>query len=63
MLDFVFIVDDSKLWHGENLAMNGHHYSSLKYLGADVVSEVQRWAAGVYFNPLVDMEGRVRTWN
>lgn len=60
MLDFIFVVNKPKSWHRENLERHAHHYSFLKRLGPHTVARIQeRYGAGVYFNTLVPMEGRL----
>ncbi|KAK7505411.1 hypothetical protein BaRGS_00003156 [Batillaria attramentaria] len=59
MLDFVIVVDDAKTWHKENLKLNRHHYSFLKYTGSHSIAYLQNnFGAGVYFNTLVPFEDR-----
>jgi translocator assembly and maintenance protein 41 len=54
MIDFVFVVDDSRQWHIDNLKANRHHYSGLlAALGPNAITRVQEFGAGVFFNPLV----------
>eukprot|EP00963_Diacronema_lutheri_P007605 scaffold659_cov318-Pavlova_lutheri.AAC.6 len=52
LLDFVFVVDEPKKWHDENLVRHPRHYSCVGRWGggpaADFVAE--RIGAGVYFN-------------
>ncbi|KAK3764003.1 hypothetical protein RRG08_004367 [Elysia crispata] len=60
MLDFIFVVNKPKLWHEQNLKVHPHHYSFLKRLGPRTVYRMQdKYGAGVYFNTLVPMEGRL----
>ena len=59
MLDFIFVVDSPSSWHSANLSMNPTHYSSLRHLGPAMLGRVQGMAAGVYFNPLVCVNGKV----
>ncbi|KAF7249688.1 Phosphatidate cytidylyltransferase, mitochondrial [Varanus komodoensis] len=59
MLDFVFVVDDSVMWHMMNLSKNRDHYSFLKYLGPKLISNIQNYGAGIYYNTLVPCNGRV----
>lgn len=60
MIDFVFVVEDSRDWHKNNLKSNPGHYSSLGRFGCNAVVTVQdRFGAGVYYNTLVPCEGRV----
>ena len=59
MLDLIFVVDDAAEWHRENIARNSHHYSFLQYYGVDTIANVQRAAAGVYYNTLIEINGQV----
>ena len=60
MLDFVFAVDDPVTWHTMNLMQNRKHYSVLKMLGPKKISSIQSdRGAGVYYNTLVPVDGRV----
>lgn len=57
MIDLIFVVDDAKAWHRENLARNRSHYSFLGSLGASTVACVQEMSVGVYYNTLVHTQG------
>ncbi|XP_041747798.1 phosphatidate cytidylyltransferase, mitochondrial [Coregonus clupeaformis] len=60
MLDFVFTVDDPVTWHTMNLMQNRRHYSVLKFLGPRKISRIQdEHGAGVYYNTLVPVDGRI----
>ena len=59
MLDFIFVVDTPCSWHSANLITNSAHYSGLRHLGPSMLGRVQGLAAGVYFNPLVCVDGKV----
>nr|XP_029509625.1 phosphatidate cytidylyltransferase, mitochondrial [Oncorhynchus nerka] len=60
MLDFVFAVDDPVTWHTMNLMQNRKHYSALKFLGPRKISRIQEeHGAGVYYNTLVPVDGRI----
>ncbi|KAG7397522.1 Phosphatidate cytidylyltransferase, mitochondrial [Phytophthora boehmeriae] len=60
MVDLVFAVDDPQAWHEQNLARNPHHYSFLKFLGAANVAAFQEnFGAGVYYNTLVPLTGKL----
>uniref|UniRef100_A0A4W5QMY5 Phosphatidate cytidylyltransferase, mitochondrial n=1 Tax=Hucho hucho TaxID=62062 RepID=A0A4W5QMY5_9TELE len=60
MLDFVFAVDDPVTWHTMNLMQNRKHYSVLKFLGPRKISRIQdEHGAGVYYNTLVPVDGRI----
>eukprot|EP01113_Clastostelium_recurvatum_P003451 TRINITY_DN11505_c0_g1_i3.p1 TRINITY_DN11505_c0_g1~~TRINITY_DN11505_c0_g1_i3.p1 ORF type:complete len:348 (+),score=45.84 TRINITY_DN11505_c0_g1_i3:143-1045(+) len=57
MVDIVMAVDDPLLWHRANMKENKHHYSSLAMAGPRFISEVQESAAGIYYNPYVELKG------
>ncbi|XP_062501651.1 phosphatidate cytidylyltransferase, mitochondrial-like [Corticium candelabrum] len=60
MLDLVFSVHNSSLWHEENLKINQEHYSALQKFGPRVVTQIQRnYGASVYYNSLVRHRGRL----
>ena len=59
MLDLIFVVDDTEAWHRKNLAMNSHHYSFVRCIGADTIAKIQRFGAGVYYNTLVKINVQV----
>ncbi|CAL1548510.1 unnamed protein product [Lymnaea stagnalis] len=60
MLDFIFVVDKPKKWHSQNLEKHSHHYSFLKKFGPHTIARIQeRYGAGIYFNTLVPMQGRL----
>ncbi|KAG6611074.1 mmp37-like protein [Phytophthora cinnamomi] len=60
MVDLVFAVDDPLAWHAQNLERNPQHYSVLKYLGAANVAAFQEnFGAGVYYNTLVPLTGKM----
>lgn len=60
MIDFIFVVDQPKTWHQENIKRNSKHYSFLKYLGSKNVTRIQtNYGARVYFNTLVPFENRI----
>ena len=60
MIDFSFVVNDPVSWHGSNLAKHPSHYSFIKHLGPKYVANLQcNFGASVYFNTLVEFEGRL----
>lgn len=52
-VDVIIIANNTKEFHEKNLKMFPGHYSSLKFLGIDLVERIQQYGAGVYFNPYV----------
>lgn len=60
MVDFIFVVDDPIEWHTNNIEKNKSHYSFLKLLGPRAINHIQKqYGAGIYFNTLVPLAGRV----
>ena len=60
MTDLIFCVDDPMAWHQENLRRHPAHYSTLQLLGPAAITAVQeRVGAGVYYNTLVRVRGRL----
>ncbi|KAF4339660.1 proline transport [Fusarium beomiforme] len=57
VIDFIFGVSHVEHWHSINMKQHRDHYSALASLGSGVVSRVQNWGAGVYFNPYVEVNG------
>lgn len=57
MIDFIFGVSHTEHWHSINMRQHRNHYSGIASLGSGVVSRVQDWGAGVYFNPYVEVNG------
>ncbi|KAF9934666.1 Mitochondrial translocator assembly and maintenance protein 41 [Linnemannia zychae] len=58
MVDFIFGVSHPQHWHALNLQANPHHYSFLGKFGSKAVTTTQeRFGAGVYFNPYVEVNG------
>lgn len=58
MVDFIFGVSHPQHWHSLNLQANPHHYSILGKFGSKAVAMTQeRFGAGVYFNPFVEVNG------
>ncbi|XP_030758431.1 phosphatidate cytidylyltransferase, mitochondrial [Sitophilus oryzae] len=57
MIDLIFAVKDPVTWHEANMNLNPSHYSGIKYLGHEFISQYQRnFGAKVYFNTLVPMD-------
>ncbi|KAI3389064.1 hypothetical protein SNEBB_009625 [Seison nebaliae] len=59
MIDFIFVVDDTKKFHEHNLNLHSTHYSSipLRWSGSERITNVQRYyGAAVLYNTLVQME-------
>ena len=62
MLDFVFVLENARKWHEDNMygKHHAHHYSSLRWFGSRAFVPLQdKIGAGVYYNTLVPMEGRM----
>ncbi|KAG0226140.1 Mitochondrial translocator assembly and maintenance protein 41 [Actinomortierella wolfii] len=60
MVDFIFGVTHPQHWHALNLQANPHHYSFLGKLGSKAVAMTQeKFGAGVYFNPFVEVNGMI----
>lgn len=62
MLDLVFVVENSNLWHAENLKKNPQHYAfPMRTLGHGVISKLQQsCGANIYYNTLIrTSEGRL----
>ncbi|CAM1503218.1 Fc.00g079940.m01.CDS01 [Cosmosporella sp. VM-42] len=57
MIDFIFGVTHTQHWHSINMKQHRDHYSGIASLGSGLVSRVQNWGAGVYFNPYVEVNG------
>jgi translocator assembly and maintenance protein 41 len=61
MIDLIFGVTYPQHWHSLNLGQHRDHYSFLGTLGSGVVSYTQdKFGAGMYFNPYVEINGTVR---
>lgn len=57
-VDLIFGVSYTQHWHSLNMKQHPEHYSSLRLLGSGTVSFVQeKFGAGLYFNPYVEMDG------
>ncbi|PHH79018.1 hypothetical protein CDD82_2711 [Ophiocordyceps australis] len=57
MIDFIFGVTHTQHWHSINMKQHRNHYSSIASFGSGLVSRVQDWGAGVYFNPYIEVNG------
>lgn len=57
MIDFIFGVTHTQHWHSINMRQHRNHYSGIASFGSGLVSNVQDWGAGVYFNPYIEMNG------
>lgn len=61
MLDFVFVLDNARKWHEDNMYSkhHPHHYSAIRWFGTRALVSLQdKLGAGVYYNTLVPMEGQ-----
>lgn len=61
MTDLVFAVPDARSWHAENMERNRAHYSTVaSAMGPGGVASVQEgFGAGIYYNALVRIQGRL----
>lgn len=60
MIDFIFVVNEPLSWHESNLEKHSSHYSIVKHLGPKQIANLQcNYGANVYFNTLVEFEGRL----
>jgi len=57
MLDFIFAVNNPKVWHEENLELNPKHYSFVRHMGVDAIVKLQRAGPGIYYNTRVNVQG------
>jgi translocator assembly and maintenance protein 41 len=57
MIDFIFGVTHTQHWHSINMKQHRNHYSGIASLGSGVVTRVQDWGAGAYFNPYIEVNG------
>jgi len=59
MIDLILSTPNAQEWHGDNLMRNPNHYSFIpRILGPGFISTVQKFGAGVYFNPMVRVGSR-----
>lgn len=57
MLDLIYVVEDTKEWHYQNIKKNGKHYSGLSWLfGASYLDYLQSHLSPIHFNPFIQME-------
>eukprot|EP01087_Luapelamoeba_hula_P009829 TRINITY_DN256_c2_g1_i1.p1 TRINITY_DN256_c2_g1~~TRINITY_DN256_c2_g1_i1.p1 ORF type:complete len:329 (-),score=56.72 TRINITY_DN256_c2_g1_i1:16-1002(-) len=59
MRDLILAVDDPLAFHQHNICINKKHYSGVAYFGAELARDLQEWAAGIYFNPYVRINGQL----
>lgn len=53
-------MEDSKIWHAENLKRNYQHYSFLRWFGPSVITNVQEnYGGSIYYNTNVLVENQV----
>ena len=57
MLDIIFAVDDTMDWHSQNMSANPTHYSFVRRLPRSFLAGLQRSAAGIYYNPFIELQG------
>lgn len=57
MIDFIFVVENSKDFHQENLKLNPDHYSFLKHFSLNAILYFQRNFGGkIYYNTLIKVD-------
>jgi translocator assembly and maintenance protein 41 len=57
MTDLIFIVNDVKKFHTQNILINKQHYSSTALaLGIDNLAKVNSFGTKIYYNPSVKIE-------
>ncbi|CAM4751680.1 unnamed protein product [Rotaria magnacalcarata] len=61
-IDLIFVVNHSFKFHEENLQLNPHHYSFLRYFGVSTIAKIQETrGARIYFNPYVKLNNDSNT--
>ncbi|CAF4832565.1 unnamed protein product [Rotaria socialis] len=61
-IDLIFVINHSFKFHEENLQLNPHHYSFLKYFGVSTIAKIQETrGARIYFNPYVKLNNDSNT--
>lgn len=56
MIDLIFSTSSPKEWHEKNLKRYSDHYGLIpRYGGAGFIEALNKWGAGVYFNPMVEV--------
>lgn len=57
MTDYIFVVEDIKEFHENNLKINKSHYSGLsKLIGPSYIEFLQRNIAPVHYNPQIKID-------
>ena len=60
MVDYIFGVTHPHHWHSLNIQQNPDHYSIMRRFGSNATTLLQeKFGAGVYFNPYVEIDGMV----
>ncbi|MFW5704372.1 MAG: phosphatidate cytidylyltransferase [Nanoarchaeota archaeon] len=59
MVDFIFGVDEPKLWHKRNLRLNRKDYSIIMgFFGPYALGSINQLSPGTYYNPYIDFGSR-----
>lgn len=62
MKDFVFVVDDARQWHDENIKAHREHYSGVAWFGPGAVAWLQEeMGAAIYYNTHVRLLDEVKS--
>lgn len=59
MIDLLFAVENPYQWHAQNMLSNPTHYSSMRWLGSNLIAHYQElYGAKVYCNTLVPVDDK-----
>lgn len=54
MVDAMFVVDDPRQWHRQNMKINSEEYTwYMRMLGPSFAGAIQEWGAGVYYHQFI----------
>ncbi len=57
MIDLIFIVNNSKEFHKQNIIMNPKHYSVISsFFKEEFIAKVNNFGTGMYFNPMIHVD-------
>ncbi len=64
VVDMILVVDDTTLFHEENLSLNYSHYSGwAKRLPTTVTSSINNGYSGFYFNPNINLSTFIKVFS